>query len=36
MELAGAAMLWWVWSHFHLAEGEHRRRFLHDGILSDT
>lgn len=36
MELAGAAMLWWVWRRFHLDDAAHRSRFLRDGILSDT
>lgn len=34
MELAGAAMLWWVWRTFGLATAARRRRFLHDGTLT--
>jgi hypothetical protein len=36
LELAGAAMLWWVWRHFHLADAARRRQFLHEGTLSES
>ena len=35
MELAGAAMLWWVWRRFRLAEPARRQQFLQHGLLSD-
>lgn len=36
MELAGAAMLWWAWSRFGLADRERRQRFWRHGTLTDT
>ena len=35
MELAGAAMLWWAWRRFHLADSARRSRFYRLGQLSD-
>lgn len=36
MEAAGAAMLWYAWGRFGLGDRDRRRRFVHDGLLSDT
>lgn len=36
MELAGAAMLWWSWTRFGLADAERRQRFLRHGTLSNV
>jgi hypothetical protein len=33
LELAGAAMLWWVWKTFELADPDRRRNLLHAGVL---
>jgi hypothetical protein len=35
MEIAGAAMLWWAWRRFHLADATRRARFVRQGLLSD-
>lgn len=35
MELAGAAMLWWVWRTAGLEDPTARREFVHSGRLSD-
>jgi len=35
MELAGAAMLWWSWQRFGLADSERRQRFLRQGLLTE-
>ncbi|MDP2292589.1 MAG: hypothetical protein Q8M22_15470 [Actinomycetota bacterium] len=34
MEVAGAAMLWWVWRTFGLAAPERRRQFVEHGTLT--
>lgn len=34
MEVAGAAMLWWVWRTFGLASADRRRQFLQQGTLT--
>ena len=36
MEAAGAAMLWYIWGRFGLADRERRQRFVRHGLLSDT
>lgn len=36
MELAGAAMLWWAWGRFDLADPERRRQFWRHGTLTDS
>jgi hypothetical protein len=35
MELAGAAMLWWAWRHFRMAQPARRSQFVHHGTLSE-
>lgn len=35
LELAGAAMLWWAWKRFKLAEPERRRQFIRCGSLGE-
>jgi hypothetical protein len=35
LEVAGAAILWWAWRRFGLADGERRRRFWREGVLSE-
>jgi len=35
LELAGAAMVWWAWKRFKLAEPERRREFLRAGLLRE-
>lgn len=35
MELAGAAMLWWAYRRFGLADPERRRQFVRLGTLTD-
>jgi len=35
MELAGAAMLWWAWRRFHLAEPARREQFRRLGTLTE-
>lgn len=36
MELAGAAMLWWAWRRFRLAEPARRAQFYRHGLLTDA
>ncbi len=36
MEIAGAAMIWYIWGRFGLADRERRQRFVRHGLLSDT
>jgi hypothetical protein len=33
LEVAGAAMLWWVWKTFELADSDRRRTLLRAGVL---
>ena len=35
MEVAGAAMLWWAWKRFDLADPANRTTFLRHGTLTD-
>jgi membrane-bound metal-dependent hydrolase YbcI (DUF457 family) len=35
MELAGVAMLWWIWKRFGLADAERRRQFVRTGVLRE-
>ena len=35
MEAAGAAMLWWAWKRFDLADAQRRTQFVRQGTLTD-
>lgn len=35
LEVVGAAILWWAWRRFGLAEADRRRRFWREGVLSE-
>lgn len=35
MEAAGAAMLWWAWKRFDLADAQRRGQFVRQGTLTD-
>jgi hypothetical protein len=36
MEIAGAAMLWWAWQRFQLADPERRSQFYRHGTLTPS